>query len=66
MLLNGLPALKRKTGVGHYTAELAAALARAAELDAAMRPAGQPPPPELDRMAAAWIAWGVEQGHLPA
>ena len=20
----------------------------------------------LDRMAAAWIAWGVEQGHLPA
>ncbi len=28
VLLNGLPALKRKTGVGHYTAELAAALAR--------------------------------------
>ena len=28
ILLNGLPALKRKTGVGHYTAELAAALAR--------------------------------------
>ena len=27
VLLNGLPALKRKTGVGHYTAELAAALA---------------------------------------
>lgn len=21
---------------------------------------------QLDRMAAAWIAWGVEQGHLPA
>ncbi len=20
----------------------------------------------LDRMAAAWIAWGVDQGHLPA
>ncbi len=28
VLLNGLPALKRKTGVGHYTAELAAALAQ--------------------------------------
>lgn len=28
VLLNGLPALKRKTGVGYYTAELAAALAR--------------------------------------
>ncbi len=28
VLLNGLPTLKRKTGVGHYTAELAAALAR--------------------------------------
>jgi len=28
VLINGLPTLKRKTGVGHYTAELAAALVR--------------------------------------
>jgi hypothetical protein len=28
VLMNGLPTLKRKTGVGHYVAELHAALAR--------------------------------------
>ncbi len=33
VLLNGLPALKRKTGVGYYTAELAAALARQCPAD---------------------------------
>ena len=46
VVMNGLAAVKPKTGVGHYVANLYAALARRSDLDVTLYPA-----PDLARLA---------------